>query len=192
MKNQNRPTDYQLLQEMQANNMFAFDELYKRYHKRLFHFANYILKTKEDSENIVHEVFLKLWENRHKIEKIKPYLFSIAYNSAISLIRKRISEQKFIDHLKSLPERWEEPVNINLEYDELHDQAKKIISTLPSRQREVYLLSREEGLTYKEIADKMNISVNTVENHMVKALRNLRRELGKLSLLGVLFAFLFI
>ena len=192
MENKLKHTDQQLLQQMQANNMLAFDELYNRYQKRLFQFTNYILKSNEDSENIVHEVFLKVWENRHSIEKVRSYLFSIAYNSTISLIRKRISEKKFIDHIRSLPESWEDPVNIDLEYRELMEKAGEIIQSLPERQKQVYILSREEGLSYKEIAERMKISVNTVENHMVSALRTVRRKLGKFSLLGILFAYLFV
>ena len=192
MKKQDQDTDQLLLKQIQADNMLAFDELYKRYHKRLFHFANYILKSKTDSENIVHDVFLKLWEKRHSIQKVQPYLFSIAYNSTISAIRKKVSEQKFIDHIKSLPVSWEEPVNVDLEYRDLSEKASLIIDSLPKRQKEVYLLSREEGLSYKEIAQKMSISVNTVENHLVKALRSIRQEMSKLSILGLLFSYLFI
>ena len=192
MKKHLQDTDFQLLQQMQADNMLALDELYKRYQKRLFHFINYILKSTEDSENIVQEVFLKLWENRHKIEKVKPYIFSIAYNSTISQIRKKIREQAFIDHIRSLPESWEDPVNIDLEYRELKDRTEMIIRELPDRQKEVYLLSRQEGLSYREIAEKMEISVNTVENHLVKALKTIRKELGNVSLLGMLFYYLFV
>ncbi len=192
MKKKLPHSDYKLLQEMQADNMLAFDELYKRYHKRLFQFANSILKSKEDAENIVHEVFIRLWENRYKIEKVRPFLFSVAYNATISQIRKKLQEQKFIDQLKSLPESWEQPVNIDLEYKELKEKTEHIISNLPERQREVYLLSRREGLSYAQIAKKLNISVNTVENHLARALKTLRKDLGKFSVLNILFYYLFI
>ena len=185
-------TDSQLLEQMQADNMLAFDEVYKRYQKRLFHFANYILKSNEDAENVVHEVFIKLWENRNSIQKLRSYIFSIAYNTTISLIRKKITEQKFIEHYKSLPESYEIPVNMDIEYRELKEKADHIIDSLPERQKEVYLLSREQELTYREISEKLNISVNTVENHMVKALRTIRKEMEKLSILGILFYYIFI
>ena len=192
MNNKFIDSDNKLLQEMQADNMLAFDILYKRYHKRLFHFANSILKSEADAENIVQEVFVRLWENRHKIEKVRPFLFSVAYNTTISLIRKKIKDQKFIDHLKNLPESWEQPVNIDLEYQELREKVETIVSDLPDRQREVYLLSRKDGMSYAQIAEKLNISVNTVENHLVRALKVLRKELGNYSILGILFSYLFI
>lgn len=184
MEMYNNQTDSELLTQIQADNMLAFDELYVRYRKRLFHFVNYILKSDEDAENIVHEVFIKLWENRKKIEKIKSYIFSIAYNSSISLIRKKINDQKFIDYIKSLPPSWEAAADIDFEYKDLKEKAVRIIEKLPAQQRSVYLLSRENGLLYSEIAKEMNISVNTVENHMVSALKTIRMELVKLSLLS--------
>jgi RNA polymerase sigma-70 factor (ECF subfamily) len=184
-------TDAKLLAQIQADNMLAFDELYVRYRRKLFHFANCILKSDGDAENIVHEVYIKLWENRKKIEKIKSYIFSIAYNSSISLIRKKINDQKFLDYIKSLPPSWEAPADLDIEYKDLVEKAEQIIEKLPKQQKSVYLLSREDGMLYSEIAERMNISINTVENHMVSALRTIRLELGKISLSGFLLAMLF-
>jgi RNA polymerase sigma-70 factor, ECF subfamily len=187
-------SDEKLMQEIKADNMFAFDLLYKNYSNKLYQFAYSILKSKEESENIVQEVFLKLWENRTKVEKdssIKSYLFSIAYNSTITLIRKKIKDNQFIEYLKSLQEIYEEP-EIEFEYKELTEKLNDIVSKLPQRQKEVYLLHKEEGLTYKDIAVKLQISVNTIENHMSKALKTIRTKLGKNSLITSLFLFLFV
>jgi len=185
-------SDAELLEQIQAENMLAFDTVYKIYHKRLFHFSNYILKSKEDAENIVHEVFMKLWENRMNIRNIKSYIFGVAYNATISLIRKKAREKDFLEYLKSLPADWEAPVNIDIEYKELKERSMKIIDKLPDRQKEIYLLSRQDGLTYREISDKLNISVKTVENHLSRALKSIRSELGPMSFLGLLFFHMFI
>jgi len=173
-------SDEKLMQEIKADNMFAFDTLYKNYSKKLYQFAYSILKSKEESENIVQEVFLKLWETRTRVEKdssIKSYLFSIAYNSTITLIRKKIKDDQFIEYLKSLQEVYEEP-EIEFEYKELTEKLHDIVYQLPKRQKEVYLLHKEEGLKYKDIAVKLQISVNTVENHMSEALKTIRAKLG--------------
>jgi len=188
-------SDEKLMQEIKAGNMFAFDVLYKKYSKRLYKFAYSILKSSEESENIVQDVFLNLWENRHKVEKdssVKYYVFTIAYNSAISIIRKKTRESQFIEYLKSLQDLNQEPVNIELEYNELTDKLNDIINHLPDRQKEVYLLHRVEGLKYQEIAERLNISVNTIENHMSRALKTIRAKLGNYSLIAVLFWFLFV
>jgi RNA polymerase sigma-70 factor (family 1) len=188
-------SDEELMQEIKADNMFAFDILYKKYSKRLYKFGFSILKSREEAENLIQDVFLNLWENRLKVEKnssIKSYVFAITYNSAISIIRKKAKESQFIEYLKSLQEINEEPVNIELEYNELTNKIDEIIKALPQRQKEVYLLHKVEGLKYNEIAERLNISLNTVENHMSRALKTIRTKLGNYSLIAILFWFLFV
>jgi len=188
-------SDEKLMQEIKADNMFAFDTLYNKYSKRLYKFAYSILKSQEESENIVQDVFLGLWENRNKVEKdssVKYYVFTIAYNSAISIIRKKARESQFIEYLRSLQELNQEPAIIELEYHELTDRLDDIINHLPDRQKSVYLLHNLEGLKYSEIAVRLNISVNTIENHMSRAFKTIRKELGNYSLIAILFWHLFI
>ena len=188
-------SDEKLMQEIKADNMFAFDMLYNKYSKRLYKFAYSILKSSEESENIVQDVFLSLWENRNKVEKdssVKYYVFTIAYNSAISIIRKKARESQFIEYLKSLQDLNQEPINIELEYNELTDKLNDIINHLPDRQKAVYLLHKVEGLKYIEIAERLNISVNTIESHMSRALKTIRKKLGNYSLIAILFWYLFV
>jgi RNA polymerase sigma-70 factor (ECF subfamily) len=188
-------TDEELMQKIKADNMFAFDVLYKKYSKRLYKFGYSILKSTEEAENLIQDVYLNLWENRYKVEKdssIKYYLFTTAYNSAISIIRKKAKESQFIEYLKSMQEINEEPVNMELEYNELKNKLDEIIKELPQRQKEVYLLHRAEGLKYSEIAERLHISVNTIENHMSRALKTIRKKLGNYSLIAILLWYLFV
>jgi len=188
-------SDEKLMQEIKADNMFAFDMLYFKYSKRLYKFAYSILKSAEESENIVQDVFLSLWENRNKVERdssVKYYVFTIAYNSAISIIRKKARESQFIEYLKSLQDLNHEPVNIELEYHELTEKLEDIINHLPDRQKSVYLLHNIEGLKYSEIAVRLNISVNTIENHMSRAYKTIRKKMGNYSLIVIFFWYLFV
>ena len=188
-------SDEKLMQEIKADNMFAFDILYKKYSKRIYKFAYSLLKSQEESENIVQDVFLNLWENRNKVEKdssVKYYVFTIAYNSAISIIRKKARESQFIEYLKSLQDLNQEPVNIELEYHELTHRLEDIVDHLPDRQKSIYVLHNIEGLKYSEISKRLNISTNTIENHMSRALRTIRKKLGKYSLIAILFWHLFV
>lgn len=187
--------DEELMQEIKADNMFAFDIIYKKYCKRVYKFGYSILKSSEDAENLTQDVFLNLWENRHKVEKdssIKSYIFTITYNSSISIIRKKTKESEFVKYLKSLPEINEEPSNVELEFNELTIKLGEIIETLPQRQKEVYVLHRVEGLKYKVISERLHISVNTIENHMSRALKTIREKLGKYTLIAILFWYLFV
>jgi RNA polymerase sigma-70 factor (ECF subfamily) len=188
-------TDKELMQEIKADNMFAFDVLYKKYCKRLYKFGNNILKSNVDTENLIQDVFLNLWENRNKVEKdssIKSYIFTITYNSAISIIRKKARESEYVEYLKSLQEVNAEPVNVEVEYKELTNTLDEIVQALPMRQKEVYLLHKVKGLKYNEIAELLNISANTIENHMSRALKTIRRKLGNYSLFAILFWYLFV
>ncbi len=188
-------SDEELMQEIKADNMFAFDVLYKKYCKRVYKFGYSILKSPEDSENLMQDVFLRLWENRHKVEKdasIKSYVFTIAYNSAISVIRKKIKESQFVEYLKSLQEINIEPVNLELEYNELTKKLDEIVKALPQRQKEVYLMHKVDGLKYNEIAERLHISENTIENHMSRALKTIREKLGNYSVIAILFFYLFV
>ena len=188
-------SDEELMQEIKADNMFAFDVLYKKYCKRVYKFGHSILKSPEDSENLMQDVFLSLWENRHKVEKdssIKSYIFTIVYNSAISVIRKKAKESQFVEYLKSIQEINIEPVNVELEYNELTKKLDEIVKALPQRQKEVSQMHKVYGLKYSEIAERLHISVNTIENHMSRALKTIREKLGNYSLISILFFCLFV
>ncbi len=185
--------DVELMQEIKADNMFAFDVLYKKYSKKLYKFGYSILKSTEESENLIQDVFLNFWENRHNIEKdssIKSYIFTITYNSAISIMRKKARQTEFVEYVKALQQISEEPVSVELEYKELSNKLDEIINKLPQRQKEVYQLHKIEGLTYKQIAERLHISVNTIENHMASALKTIRKDLANYSLLAILFWYL--
>ncbi len=187
-------SDEELIQEIKAGNMLAFDALYKKYSRMLYKFGFSILKSREETENLIQDVFLNLWENRHKVEKdssVKSYVFTIAYNSAISVIRKKVRESQFIEYLKSIQEVNGEAADVKIEYDELKNKLDNIIQTLPPRQKEVYMLHRVEGLKYSEIAKRLNISENTIENHMSRAIKTIREKIGNFSLPAILFYFLF-
>jgi RNA polymerase sigma-70 factor (ECF subfamily) len=114
------------------------------------------------------------------------------HNSAISLIRKKARTTQFIEYLKLQQNLNQEPVNVELEYNELKDRLDGIISHLPGRQKEVYILHKVKGLKYQEIAKRLNISENTIENHMSRALKTIREKLGSYSLVPLLFFFLFV
>lgn len=188
-------SDEELMREIKADNMFAFDVLYRKYSKKLYKFGYSILKSQEEAENLIQDVYLNLWENRYKVEKnasIKYYLFTIAYNSAITIIRKKARESEFVEYVKTLQEINEDPVNMELEYNELVNKLDEIIRELPQRQKEVYLLHKVEGLKYSEIAERLNISVNTIENHMSRALKTIREKLGNYSLIAILIWHFFV
>ena len=186
----------ELLQLIREDNMVAFYNLYERYSKRLFGFVLKYLKQESDAEEIVQEVFIKIWENRASIDifsSFESFLFTIAYNKTISLFRQRTTENKYLEHLKSIQQVDEEPVIIDeIYYTELKDKIQSLLDELSPRQKEIFQLSREQGLTHQEIAAKLNISVNTVKKHMVNSLAFLRLNIGNGNIVSILFVYLFL
>ncbi len=187
--------DADLMGEIKAGNIKAFDQLYARYCKKLLSFSISIIKSREEAENIVQEVFLALWMNRDKIgsdASVKYYIFTITYNTAISALRKKAKDEKFFEQLKNMQELSVEPDNLHSEYSELEGKLSEIINELPARQREVFILHKINGLKYHEIATKLNISVNTIENHMSRALKTIRNKLGENSISAAILFYLFV
>ena len=185
-----------LLTRLKNGDILAFDQIYTMYSHKLFSFVFNILKNESEVDDIVQEVFVKIWESRGKLVDYKllnSYIFTIAYNNSIDLIRKRINNNKYLEHLK-----YSASINLTpnivsqIEFNELKNQVDKLIAKLPDRQKQVYLLHKEEGLTYPEIAEQLGISKNTVENHMVKALKYLRQNMDNSLLLNMLFVSLFL
>jgi len=184
------------VKQIKSGDMLAFDSIYKKYSTRIYSFVFGIIKSKVDTQDIVQEVFIKLWDKRETLKEhlsFKSFLFTIAYNTTISLIRKRVKEKDFAAMVKSKQIPLDiDSGNLQLEYTELKEKLEDTINKLPKRQKEVYTLSRRNDLSYKEIAFKMGISVNTVENHMSKALKFIRSNIKNTGYISALFYSLFI
>ncbi len=193
--NHQMPTDTNIIRRFKEGDAEAFDAIYHNYSKKLFHFALGLTKDKHISEDLVQEVFVKLWEKRDQVDpklNFDNYIFTITYNSIRKFFRNQSTETKVIDLLlKNSPENIESIYGTVI-YNEMLDRANKVIETLPPKRKTVYMLSRQEGMKTKEIADKLNISTRTAENHLAKALKYLKEELSEISLPTLLFFFLFL
>lgn len=181
---------------LKKGDVIAFDNIYSIYSKRLYGFAIRYVKQKEDAEGIVQEVFIKIWETRNKIDiysSFDSFIFTIAYNTTISLLRKRISEHKYLEQLNSVQQIIEKDQIIDeIYFKEINNQLKVLIDQLTPRQKEIFHLSREEGMTHEEIAKKLNISVNTVKNHMTATLAFIKSHINKGLIAEILFINLFL
>jgi RNA polymerase sigma-70 factor, ECF subfamily len=185
-----------LLILLKKGDVIAFDNIYEIYSKRLYGFVLRYVKQKEDAEGIVQEVFLKIWENRNKIDiysSFDSFIFTIAYNTTIDLLRKRFNEHKYQDRLKSVAQITEADQIIDeIYFEEINTQLQLLLDKLTPRQKEIFQLSREEGLTHEEIANKLKISVNTVKNHMVTSLAFIKSHIDKGLIANFLFISLFL
>lgn len=194
LKGEKSNTD--LLKLLKKGNIRAFDAIYEKYSKRLYVFVFRYIKQKTDAEEIVQEVFLKIWESREKIDlysSFDSFLFTIAYNNTISLLRKRVNEKKYLEHLKHKQQvNDNEGIIAEMHFKEIEKRVKSLLEQLTPRQKEIFYLSREEGLTHEEIAKKLNISANTVKNHLVATLAFLKSGISGNMLAIMLFVHLFL
>lgn len=192
----NLKSNKELLILIQKDDRVAFFHIYERYCKRLFGFVLKYVKQKEDAEEIVQEVFVKIWESRNKIgaySSFESFLFTVAYNATISVLRKRANETKYIEHVKSLQYVNSSPDLIDeIHFHELKDKVQSLLDELTPRQKEIFQLSREEGLSHDEIARKLDISVNTVKKHIANTLAFLKTRIDNSLTINLLFAFLFL
>lgn len=186
----------ELIRLLIDGDMLAFDIIYKKYSRRLYGFVFRYLKQEADTEEIVQDVFMKIWKSRNKINiysSFETYLFTIAHNATVNLLKKRATELKYVQHVKSLQciNETDEIIN-KIQYQELFNKYQDLLNELSPRQREIFLLSREEGLSHKEIAEKLDISVNTVKNHLVTTLSILKGKLDCGMFICGLFVSLFL
>jgi len=186
----------ELLLLLQKGDSVAFYQLYERYSKRLYGFVLQYVKIDEDAEGIVQEVFIKIWEKRKTIDvysSFESFLFTVAYNATISLLRKRVTENKYLAHLQSIQQvNNTNDATDELYFNELSEKLKALLNELTPRQKTIFLLSREEGLTHEQIAGKLNITLNTVKKHMANTISFLKNHLNNGLAVSVLFIHLFI
>lgn len=187
MKNQN---DFEQVELLKRGNMEAFSGLFRKYSERLYAFSLSITKDTYIAEEITQLVFLKVWEKRHKIDEylsFKSFLFAISYSETMSWLRKETAEKRKINHWGEQLKFSTNETNFEVEFNSIDNLAQQIIEQLPERRREIFKLSREQGLTNKEIAEKLGLSVKTVENQMTAALKTIKESLGKDEILTLLF-----
>lgn len=187
-------SDAELILALKEGNLKAFNQVFDRYAKRLYRFSMGYLKSAENAEEIVQEVFLKIWDNREELiaqKSFESYLFTIAKNGILNTIRKSNSEQVYLNYAKLNPGK-DVLLDDELDFRELEKAYHIVIEQLPPRRREIYLLSKAQSLSNAEIATKMNISVKTVENQMTTALAVIRKNLRSLGFSGIIFFELFL
>lgn len=186
-------TDADYIQCLKKDDFTAFDVLFHKYAQSLYAFALSITRDTFAAEDITQLVFLKVWENRFRINEFlsfKSFLFSVAYRETISWLRKENSEKRRVDGYAQLVGSLTNETEWSVEFSSMELIANRLIEEMPEKRREIFRLSREHGYSNKEIADMLNISVKTVENQMTSALKYLREKLGRHDILGLLFYFI--
>lgn len=184
-----------ILADLANDDKHAFDKLYHLYYPKLYVYSKSFLKIDNGIDDILQEVFVKVWLNRQNIKKVETYnafLYAITKNTLLNEIRSRLRSEEFRADLFYKSVAAEFVTQQAVEYADIKNRIDQLVLQLPEKRRKIYLMSREDGKSNVEIAEELDISVKTVEDHMTHSLRFLRDRLRSLGLIFVLFYHLFL
>jgi len=187
--------DNRLISLLQEGDKKAFRLLFEKYSSRLYQFAIKYLRDKEDTEDLLNEVFLKIWENRHSLKTntvFQSYLFTIAYNNIRQRFLKKSREEKYIRIFAE--EYIFDSANKEEQFDYLlfFKKLDEIIDQLPPRRKEIFILSFKKELKNKVIASQLELSEQFVKNQLSLARKFIVKKMQEdKNLAGILFFFLF-
>lgn len=187
-------SDYKIAERLQKGDLEAFDDVFNRYSSRLFGFAVRFLKSKEETEGLVQDVFLKVWENRKELKKeysLKSYLFTIAYHNICKIFRKK---RIYLELTESNGNSKNRSFSLEeqIDYKFILEQVNRLIELLPEKQKTIFIKSRKEGKSTREIAKEMKLAPGTIDNHISAALKFLRKHISDTNLALLLFFAIFI
>lgn len=182
-----------LVEDLKMGSRQALATLYNSYADKLYHFCLKISKSPSLAEDVVQDVFVRVWNNRSAINSsltFESYLFTIARNRLFDLIKRASKESKILDEMLAHASLSRNSVEQTISFQECSTLLNEAIASLPSKRKLIFKLSREEGLSYAEIARQLEISPGTVNIQIVKALKSIRDYLD-LSHAVILFIILF-
>ncbi len=167
----------------------AFSDLYTRYHQDVYRYAIQLLKVPELAEDCVHEVMMKLWQLRHQLlitQNFKGYLLRTTHNHAIDILRMTARHAKLRKELASYYEDAFCQEFTRIHSEEIDPILIKALESLSPKRRRIFELCKRQGKSYAQVAAELNISQNTVKEHMVRALACLRKFIGRKAELTLL------
>jgi RNA polymerase sigma-70 factor (ECF subfamily) len=171
-----------LLMQVAAGDRKAFTELYSQYVEDVYSFIFLFTKSKEDSEEIMQDVFVKIWEKREKlleVESFKSYLYKAAKNKLISEVRHLQIKHRVLSEIKRNKATSYETANYEIDYRAYYQAVQKAIEKLPPKRKLIFRLSTENGLSHDEIASQLKISKSFVKNQLYKSYDFVRQYLSR-------------
>lgn len=172
-------TTENLFRLIAEDNKDAFNTLFREWYERLCRFARHYLENKEDVEEVVSDVFVALWHSRTSladVAKADTYLFVAVKNRCYNLYRKTVPMKITIEEQAEIQTSDETPEQ-NLERAELYAKLDELVNALPEQRRIIFQMTKEDGLTAKQTAEILNLSVRTVESQIYKAIKTLEKEI---------------
>ena len=179
----NQADDKELYLKLKEGNEQAFQVLFKKYYSAMCHFARQFLNDSEMADETVQDMFVKIWEKRESLNietSVKHYFFRSVRNHCLNQIQHEKIKKQYAKVVLESASHEISPEQYFIEVD-LVKRIEASIEALPPKRKEIFRLSREQGMKYRDIAETLNISVKTVEAQMGLALKHLRDELKDFS-----------
>lgn len=187
--------DYKLIKRLQKDDILAFNELYRKYSPKVFNFTIKHFGHEDDIRDLMQELFVTIWNKRKDINEhlsFNSYIFTITLNLIRKHFRNKVKDRNIINKWTEDTEQYSTDTSYLAEYNNLELISNKIIAELPPKRRKVFELSRQKGLSNKEIAIKLNLKKKTVENHLNLALKYFREKYSSRTFLFSLLLIFFI
>lgn len=180
--------DKELLKKIRKGDIDAFETLFRRYYSALYNYAYMFVKQKDDAEEIVQDLFFTIWKNKTNLNissSFKSYVYRSVYNNSVQFLRRKHKSVSLEEGDTEKNTGRDDPDSVQLQ--QLTETIENVLRSLPERSRRIFELSRFEGLRYHEIAEKLAISIKTVEANMSKVLKTFRKYLREYQNIILLF-----
>lgn len=177
-------SDHVLLEKCRQDNLLAYEALFDKYTPKLYALGLKYIRDPETIEELVMDLMLWVWQKRHSLNlksEFSAYIFTAMRNSVIDHLRKKVLATTPLDLISDSLTIAGKPADQDLNYLEIENIYHEKLALLSPQRQKVFKMSREENMTYREIAKNMNLSVNTVENYMSASLAFFRKSLKKHS-----------
>jgi RNA polymerase sigma-70 factor (family 1) len=173
-------SDEELAGRIKDDDQQALELLYNHYSRRIFYFSVKYLQNRVEAEDLVQTVFINLWEHRNYLDpkrSIKSYIFRSVTNLIYNCLRKRAIQARYFNNELKKSETYSNNAYDTVYLHDLEESISEIVTTLPPQQQKIFMMSRGNGYSYEKIAQKLDISVRTVENQIYRTLKVIKKSL---------------
>ncbi|NJK87131.1 MAG: RNA polymerase sigma-70 factor [Bacteroidales bacterium] len=173
-------SDKQVFEKIKTGDIKSFESIFKKYYQMLCGFSCKYIHDMDKAEEIVQDLFYNLWDKRNDLvihSSVKSYLFRSAYNNSINYLKHKAIENRYEKNIKESIPQMSSDASEELRIAEMNHIIEETLNALPERIKLVFQLNRFEGLKYHEIAERLSLSVKTIEANMTRALKLLRKNL---------------
>lgn len=195
MKSENLYSEQEQVDLLSKNSPVAFRLLFDNYSQKIYRFSLSYVKSDVEAEEIVQEVFMKVWENRSRLKSDKSfhsYLFTIAFNAIKKKFNQKMKVEKYKHDLFEWLSQEKPSLQSQIDFEALLEKLDLYIDQLPEKRKIIFLKRKKEGISINEIAEEMGISPKTVKNQITEAMKFLKKSFGDDDVSSILFYYLFI